>query len=442
MTASTLNGNHPGARVPPHSLEAETALLGAMLLTPTATAEAVERVSVSDFYKPAHGHVFEAIARLWAEGTPADPVTVAEALKRVGLLDAIGGAATLIDLQANCPATTSAARYAAIVAEQAQLRRLIAAAAEITDLAYASPADVAGAVEQAVGLIEGASTMRRETAEARTIGDALGDWLDGLEYRYDHGAGGIRTGLVDLDDLLMGLHPGQLVTVGARPGMGKSLLGAQIAAESAKEGHPTLLVGVEMPTEQTVGRMMSAEANIDFGKIRSGKLSENDFRRIAEGIGRLGQRPLRLIDDPAATVASVRAACRRHADTELLVVDYLQLLSSSQRSENRQLEVSEISGGLRRIAREMGIAVVALAQLSRNLEQRADKRPILSDLRESGRVEADSDVVIGLYRDELYHPDSPDRGTAELIVLKQRNGPIGTVKVAFLNMAFRSMARL
>jgi replicative DNA helicase len=440
-----MDRQRPPQRVPPHDLTAEESLLGAMLLTARAIDDTAGIVTPDDMYKPAHTHIHHAITTLHARGEPADPVTVADELRRDNLMDAIGGPATLIALQANTPATSNAARYARIVADHALLRRLIAAAGEIAELGYSLPDDPGAAVDQAEAILT-QITQGQGHVETVVLHEALDTWLEHLQALYDRGEpDGIMTGLADLDQLLLGLRPGQLVVIAGRPSVGKSLLGSQIAIEAAMRNRPAMLVGIEMPTEETVGRIVAAASRVDHTHIRSGKLTDRDWPRISDAIGRLAELPLHLVDDPAASVATIRSAARRqaaHGGLDLLVVDYMQLVDPGQKGENRQVDVAAISKGLRRIARELKIPVVALAQLNRTLEYRADKRPVLADLRESGQIEADADVVIGIYRDEIYHPDSTDKNVAELLVLKQRNGPLGLCRCAFLEMMFRNLSRM
>ena len=751
-------------RVPPHNLQAEESLLGAMLLSRDAIAAAVETCSADDFYKPAHGHVFDAVCSLYAQGEPADPVTVADELRRADLLEAIGGPATLITLQANTPATSNAGRYARIVEEHALLRRLIGVAGEIAEMGYGVPDDVAEAVDRAETLVFEVAE-RRVTDSLRPLHDLLSESLDRLEALYDRGESitGVPTGFVDLDERLSGLQPSSLVIVGARPSMGKALsldtplptptgwttmgdvcagdsvldergaacrvvyatpvmtgrtcyrvvfddgsclvadadhqwfaypsaeksprvvttrqmldegvmtltdgrpnwsiplagpldlpeqelpidpylLGASVgdrsgatrafsaaeteivaslaqpaiaagrtlvaapetrcgipqpylraslgqrralleglmeangtmtnadsivelrlsdpvvatharelvcslgqkpgpirlaainwggridvawrfawtpldslvrldrrshwwgaaksrqrprvdttraivaiqrcpsvpvrcitvdspnhlylagdsmipthntalalgmAAHAAMEAQtPVLFFSLEMSHSEVTQRLLCSEARVDSTRVRNGKLLEADWPKISHAIGRLGEAPLYIDDNPNLTVMEIRAKARRLrsrlGNLGLIVVDYLQLMSGRHSAENRQVEVSEISRGLKILARELAVPVVALSQLSRNLEMRADKRPVLADLRESGSLEQDADVVMFLYRDEVYNSESPDRGSAELIISKHRNGPTGVTHLAFLDhyTRFANMARM
>jgi replicative DNA helicase len=444
------SGANAGARVPPHNLQAEESLLGAMLLSRDAIAAAVELCVADDFYKPAHGHVYEAICSLYGQGEPADPVTVADELRRAALLDAIGGPATLISLQANTPATANAGRYARIVEEHALLRRLIGVANEIAELSYAVPDDVEAALDRAESMVY-AVAERRVADTLKPLHELLSDSLDRLEMLYDRGESitGVPTGYIDLDERLSGLQPSNLIIVGARPAMGKTSFALGIAGHAAMEaGVPVLLFSLEMSHAEITSRLLCSEARVDASRIRNGTLLEPDWPKITHAIGRLGEAPIYIDDNPNLTVMEVRAKARRLksrlGQLGCIIIDYLQLMSGRRDAENRQVEVSEISRGLKILARELEVPVVALSQLSRNLEMRADKRPVLADLRESGSLEQDADVVMFLYRDELYNDESPDRGTAEVIVSKHRNGPTGKTQLAFLDhyTRFANMARV
>jgi replicative DNA helicase len=439
-----------GGRVPPHNLQAEESLLGAMLLSRDAIAAVAEvHLSAGDFYKPTHGHVFEAIVALYERGDPADPVTVAEELRRDGLLDAIGGPATLVSLQASTPATSNAARYARIVEEHALLRRLIGVAGEIAELGYELPDDVTAAVDRAEAMVFEVA-QRRVADTMAPLRDLLSLNLDRLEALYERGEAitGVPTGYADLDHQLSGLQPSSLVVVGARPGMGKTSFALGMAAHAALEARqPVLFFSLEMSHLELTQRLLCAEAKVDSTRMRNGRLQEPDWAKINNAIGRLAEAPIYIDDNPNTTVMEIRAKARRLKSRlgglGLICVDYLQLMTGRTSAENRQVEVSEMSRGLKILARELEVPVVALSQLSRNLEMRADKRPLLADLRESGSIEQDSDVVIFIYRDELYNAESPDRGTAEILVAKHRNGPTGKTRLAFLDhyTRFANMAR-
>lgn len=436
-------------RVPPHNLDAEKSLLGAMLLSRDAIAAAMETCGSEDFYKPAHGHIFDAINVLYNQGEPADPVTVADELSRAGLLDSVGGLASLVALQADTPATTNAARYARIVEEHALLRRLISVAGEIAEMGYSVPDDVATALDHAESLVFNVAE-RRVTDSLKPLTELLYASMDRLEQLFDRGETitGVPTGYVDLDERLYGLQPNALIIVGARPGAGKTSFALGMAAHAAVEARvPTLVFSLEMGNDEITNRLLVSEARVDSSRMRNGRLQEPDWPKISQAVARLGDAPLYIDDNPNTTVMEIRAKARRlkarQGGLGLIIVDYLQLMSGNS-NENRQLEVSSISRGLKVLARELEVPVVALSQLSRQLEARADKRPTLADLRESGSLEQDADVVMFLYRDELYNPESADRGTAEVIIAKHRNGPTGKIQLAFLDhyTRFANMARV
>ncbi len=424
--------------MPPHDLQAEESLLGAMLLSRDAITAAVEHCKASDFYRPAHGHIFDAVCSLYAQGEPADPVTVADELRRADLLEAVGGAAELLALQANTPAIANASRYAKIVEDLALLRKLIAVASEIAELGYSVPEDVVATLDQAEALVFQVAE-HRVTDSLKPLRELLAASLDHLEALYERGDSitGVPTGYTDLDEQLSGLQPSALVIVGARPSMGKTSFALGLAAHAAIEKRlPVLFFSLEMNHLEITQRLLCSEARVDSSRIRNGRLHEADWPKIVHAIGRLGEAPLYIDDNPNLTVMEIRAKARRLKSREglgLVVVDYLQLMSGRDAAENRQVEVSEISRGLKILARELGVPVVALSQLSRNLEARADKRPVLADLRESGSLEQDADVVLFIYRDEIYNKDSPDKGTAEVIIAKHRNGPTGVAQLAFLD---------
>jgi replicative DNA helicase len=437
-------------RIPPHNLEAEESLLGAMLLSRDAITAAVEQhVETADFYKPAHGHVYEAIQSLHGQGEPADPVTVAEELRRADLLDLVGGRAKLLELQAGTPASANATHYARIVNELALLRRLIGVAGDIAEMGYDTPDDVTDTLDRAEALVF--EVAERRVSDTMTgIRDALQDTLDNLEARYgdDSDLIGIPTGYPDLDRVLHGLQPENLVILAARPGMGKTALSLGIARNVATQtGRPVVFFSMEMGTLELTKRILAMEARVDATRLWTAKLSEPDWGKISHAVGRLAEAQLHIDDNPHCTVMEMRAKARRikarYGDLGLIVVDYLQLMSSPRRAENRQVEVSEMSRGLKILARELDCPVMVGSQLNRQLEYRQDKRPMLADLRESGGLEQDADVVMFIYRDEVYNPDSDDRGKAEVIIAKHRNGPTGKAELAFLpqRAEFENMAR-
>lgn len=436
--------------MPPHNLQAEESLLGAMLLSKDAIAASIETCSADDFYKPAYGHIFEAIHSLYGHGEPADTVTVADELRRADLLDAIGGPAILTDLQGNTPAIGNAAHYARIVEEHALLRRLIGTAGEIAEIGYSVPDDVEAAVDEAEAMMFEVA-QRRAVDSMADLRGLLGQSLDRLAALYDRGDSitGTPTGYHDLDERMSGLQPSALYIVGARPGAGKTSFALGMASHAAVESAlPVLFFSLEMSHEEVTQRLLSSEAKVEATRLRNGRLQDTDWNKISHAIGRLSEAPLYIDDNPSLTIMEIRSKARRLKSRlgglSLVVVDYIQLMTGRRTAENRQVEVSEISRGLKILARELEVPVVALSQLSRGLEMRADKRPMLADLRESGSLEQDADVVMFIYRDELYNPESPDRGVAEVIVAKHRSGPTGTERLAFLDRytRFANMARV
>ncbi len=393
------SGPHQAMRVPPHNLAAEESLLGAMLLSKDAIATAVELVDADDFYKPAHGHIFEAVASLFSAGEPVDPITVAEELNRAGLLDGVGGPATLVSLQASTPATSNAARYAKIVEEHSLLRRLIRVAGDIAELGYELPDDVTKAVDLAESMVFQVA-QRRVTDSTAPIRDLLGGTLDRLEQLYERGDAltGVPTGFIDLDALLSGLQPSALIVVGARPSAGKTAFALGIASHVALTAErPVMFFSLEMSHLELTQRIICSEARVDSTRMRNGRLNESDWTKINSAIGRLAEAQLWIDDNPQLTVMEIRAKARRLksrvGDLGLVVVDYLQLMTGRSNAESRQVEVSEISRGLKILARELECPVIALSQLSRSLEMRADKRPMLADLRESGCLTADTQIA-------------------------------------------------
>ncbi len=443
-------GGAAAGRVPPHNLEAEESVLGAMLLSRDAIATAMEICKADDFYKTSHGHIFEAITSLFSRGEPADWVTVTEELRRRELLEAIGDPSVFVSLQANTPSIGNAEYYARIVEELALLRRLVWVAGEISELGYSIPGDVSGVLDRAESLVFDVA-QRRVVDTVAPLRDLLGESLDHLEQLFSRGESvtGLATGYADLDELLAGLQPSNLVVVGARPSMGKTSFAlGMVAHAGVKLSKPVLLFSLEMSHLELTQRLLCAEARVDANRMRTGKLRDTDWPKIGNAISRMSEAPIFIDDNPNLTVMDIRARARRLKSREglgLVVVDYLQLMTGRHGAENRQVEVSEISRGLKILARELEVPVVALSQLSRNLEMRQDKRPMLADLRESGSIEQDSDVVLFIYRDEVYHPESSESsGTAEIHVAKHRNGPTGVTRLAFIghHARFDNMARV
>lgn len=427
-----------GTRVPPHNLDAEESLLGAMLLSSDAISIGTELLTAEDFYKPAHGQIFAAIARLYEAGEPADAVTVSDELARAGLSTIGVDPSVLVGLQTSTPSSANAQHYAKIVQELAVLRRLIGASGEIADLAFSAPDDVTSVIDSAEQMILDVAE-RRNADTVRPLSVLLHESVDWIEDRGQGQITGTATGYTALDSLLLGLQPSSLTIVGARPSMGKTSFALGILTHvGVSLRRPALLFSLEMSHLELTQRLLASEARVDSRKMRTGQLSESDWHRVGKALGKLGEASIYIDDNPHLTVMDVRARARRlrkqHGDLGVVIVDYLQLMSSPSRAENRQVEVAEMSRGLKILARELKCPVLALSQLSRNLEQRADKRPMLSDLRESGSLEQDADVVVFLYREEQYDADAPveKRGLAEVLVSKNRNGPTSSVNLAFI----------
>src|SRR5436305_2165310 len=396
-----------GGRVPPHNIEAEESLIGAMLLSKDAIASAVESVNPEDFYKPAHGHLFDAIQTLYGRGEPVDPVTVAEELRRADLLEALGGKQAILRIQVGTPAAANAAHYAKIVEEHALLRRLISVAGEISEMGYEMPDDVTNTLDRAETLVFEVAN-RRLASSLKGIYPALQESLEQLEALFERDGStttGVPSGFVDLDEVLLGFQPSNLIVVAARPGQGKTSFALGAASHVALETRkPVVFFSMEMGYLELTQRMLASEAGVNSRLLRTGRIPESDWTKISHAVGRLAEAPFYIDDNAHLTVMEMRAKCRRlkamHGDLGLVVVDYLQLMSTPRRSENRQVEVSELSRGLKILARDLETPVMALSPLTRSLESRPDQPPMLADLRESGSIEQDADVVCFIYRDD------------------------------------------
>jgi replicative DNA helicase len=430
----------PAQRIPPHNVEAEASLLGAILLSKEAMSIAQERgLRGEEFYKPIHQFIFDAMRALNIAGEPIDAVTVADELRRGGQLDTVGGVEALVALQNATPSVTSAERYARIVRDTAALRRLIATAADIAEIGYSGPDDVARALDDAESRIFDVSE-RNVGDTSKRLEALMSETMEQLEHRASsrETITGLATGLHDLDRILLGFQPGTLNILGARPAMGKSALALRMAVHAAQAAAaPVLFFSLEMGATELAQRVLASEARVDATLLRNGRVTQNDWQKIGLALGTLSV-PLIIDDSPGTSVAAIRARARRTMSREgglaLIVIDYLQLMGADDnKPENRQLEVSEISRKLKLLAREFGIPVLALSQLSRALESRSDKRPTLSDLRESGALEQDADVVMFLYRDEVYNAESREsKGVAEVQVAKHRAGPLGKVRLSWI----------
>jgi replicative DNA helicase len=422
-------------RTPPQDIAAEQCVLGGMMLSKDAIADVVEVLRGHDFYKPAHQAVYDAIIDLYGRGEPADAVTVAAELSKRGEIARIGGAPYLHTLISSVPTAANAGYYAKIVQERAVLRRLVEAGTRIVQLAY-STGDADDVVDQAQAEVY-AVTERRASEDYLRLSEIMEGALDEIDAINSRGGQltGVPTGFADLDQLTNGLHPGQLVIVAGRPSLGKSALAVDFLRSAAiKHGLPSCIFSLEMGRNEITMRLLSAESRVPLHSMRSGTMTDQDWTRLARRMGEVSSAPLFIDDSPNMSLMEIRAKCRRlkqRHDLRLVVVDYLQLMSSPRRVENRQQEVSEFSRSLKLLAKELDVPVVALSQLNRGPEQRADKKPQLSDLRESGSLEQDADVVILLHREDAYERESPRAGEADLIVAKHRNGPTATVTVAF-----------
>ena len=407
-----------------------------MLLSKDAIADVVEVVREGDFYRPAHQTIYSAILDLYGKGEPADAVTVAAELAKSGDIARIGGATYLHTLVSMVPTAANGGYYGRIVREQAILRRLVEAGTRIVQMGYTGTGDVDDMVDRAQAEVYDV-TDRRTSEDYLPLRDIMGEALNEIEAISNRGGEmiGVPTGFIELDKLTNGLHPGQLVIVAARPALGKSTLGLDICrAASIKHGLASVIFSLEMSRNEIVMRLLSAEAQVPLHHMRAGTMSDADWTKLASKMGTVSEAPLFIDDSPNMTLMEIRAKCRRlkqRHDLRLVVVDYLQLMTSGKRVESRQQEVSEFSRSLKLLAKELEVPVIAISQLNRGAEQRTDKRPLLADLRESGSLEQDADVVVLLHREDAYERESPRAGEADFIVAKHRNGPTATVTVAF-----------
>ena len=420
-------------RTPPQDVIAEQSVLGGMLLSKDAISDVVEILRERDFYRPAHELIYDAIIDLYGRGEPADPVTVSAELTKRGDLVRAGGAPYLHTLISSVPTAANAGYYAKIIRERAIMRRLVEAGTKIVQLGYTDEGEVDDAVDQAQAEVF-AVTERREADDYIQLSQLLPAALDEIEKISAGIVGqGVKTGFKDLDALTNGFHPGNMIVLAARPAVGKSTLGLDIARyASIHKGETSVIFSLEMSRSEITMRMLSAEARVPLNNIRSGNLNEEEWSRMARRMGEISQAPMFIDDSPNLSLMEIRAKSRRlkqRHNLKLIVIDYLQLMTSGKRVENRQQEVAEFSRQLKILAKELNVPVVAISQLNRSPEQRSDKKPMLSDLRESGSIEQDADVVILLHREDLY--DSQNRsGEADLIVAKHRNGPTRTITVS------------
>ncbi len=436
-------------RTPPHSLDAEVSVVGSMMLSRDAIAEVIELVGPEDFYRGAHRTMFEAIRDLYDRGEPIDPVLLGDELALRGRLADVGGHVGIIEVAERVPTAANALYYARMVSQAAVRRRLIDAGTAITRLGYEPTTGVPEAVDSAEQMIFDVAQHGRGPTEFTPIKDLLRQSYDILEQLHERGSSitGLATGFTDFDELTAGLQPGNLFVLAARPAMGKSTLAMNMAAHVAVEQRkPVAVFSLEMSEMELVQRIWAGEARVDLDRFKNGKMQETDWPKLSQAVGRMADAQLFLDDNSAINLMEIRSKCRRikqRHGLELVVIDYLQLMQSHRRQENRVQEVSEISRGLKVLAKELSVPVIALSQLNRKAEDRTDRRPQLSDLRESGSIEQDADIVCFIYRDEMYHEDTDAKGEAELIVAKHRNGALKTIHLSFLghHSRFASMAR-
>ncbi len=439
-TAARTDNTIEGAHVPPQNLDAEESVIGAMMLSPGAIAVVSEVLSSDgrEFYRESHAKIYRAALGLYVKGEPVDAITLADELDERGDLEDAGGKARIQELAATVPATANAGHYAQIVRETATLRGLIRAGGEIARLGWDRPGETTELVDQAEQIVFDLS-QQRARGEFSHIEDLLKESFERITALYESGADvtGVPSGFRDLDRVTSGFQEGNLVIVAARPSMGKSALGLCIAANLAvRKNIPVALFTLEMSKSEVTQRLMCSEAKVESQRLRTGKLAADDWPRLTAACDKLAKAPIYVDDTGSITMMEIRSKARRlkskHPELGLIIVDYLQLMTSGTSAENRVQEVSQISRSLKVLARDLDLPIVALSQLSRAVEQRHDKRPILSDLRESGSLEQDADIVVFIYRDEYYEAESDQQGLAEVHIAKHRNGPTDTVKLSFL----------
>lgn len=437
------------AVVPPQALDAEERVLGAMLLSPKAVDAVSEAIAPGDFYRKSHATIYAAAVSLYSRGEPVDAVTVVDELERRGELEDVGGRVRINELAALVPATSNVRHYARIVTDTATRRHVIRAGQEIARLGFEQDGLAADEMANAAAEIALSAITDRARPDLVTPADLLGRVISELGDLQGRGGGviGLPSGLTDLDRITAGLQPGNLVVLGARPSVGKSALALGIVRRTGVRATlPTLVFSLEMSRDEVMHRLLAAEAIVDLHKLRTGRLDVAEWGKVHHAASRLQGAPIHVDDSPMPGMVEIRARARalraRHPDLALVVVDYLQLIHEPG-DESRVQEVSKITRALKALARDLHVPVLALSQLSRNVESRHDKRPMLADLRESGTIEQDADIVIFVYRDEVYYEDTEDAGVAELHVAKARNGPTGTARVAFYapSASFLDLAR-
>jgi replicative DNA helicase len=418
-------------------VEAERAVLGSILVDNESIYTAIEMLQQDDFYRPAHQHMFAAMTELTTKSEPVDVVTLSSSLKTKGQLDSVGGLASLVALSEAVPTSANIKHYSDIVRKKSMLRKLIGAGTQIVRDAFEStnPEDTVDSAEKMIFDIAKAKAREGIVPIAEIVTTAFKRIEQLAEEK--KAITGVGTGIFGLDKMTAGLQRSDLIIVAGRPSMGKTAFTLGVALHAATSGGSRVAVfSLEMSKESLVQRMLCSEGRIDSARLRGGFLGEEDWPKLARAAGRLSEAPVWIDDSGSISVLEVRAKCRRLAaehGLDLIIIDYLQLMRGSPNAQSREQEISEISRGLKALAKELGLPVVALSQLNRSVEQRVDKRPVLADLRESGAIEQDADVIMFIYRDEAYHPETEDRGIAEIIIGKQRNGPIGTVRCKFFH---------
>jgi len=436
-------------KVPPQNLDAEMAVLGSMLLDEDAISVASELLDRNSFYKDTHQKIFEAILSLYNANKAVDLITLTDVLKRDGLLEEVGGASFLTSLVNSVPTSANISHYVSIVKQKSILRTLINNATKIISLCYESEGNVDEVVDHAERFIFEVSD-RKSQGSYFLLKEIVKDSIETIDRLYQNKAHvtGIPTGFIDFDIKTAGLQASDLVVIAGRPSMGKSAFAIGIAEQAGViEKIPTAIFSLEMSKEQLVQRMLCSHARVDAHKVRTGYLATSDWPRLTAAAGKLSEAPIYIDDTPAISVMELRAKARRlkaHHDIQLVILDYMQLMRGSLGMENRQQEISEISRSLKALARELSVPVIAISQLSRAVESRTDHRPQLSDLRESGAIEQDADVVVLILREEYYNPSPENQGVAEVIIAKQRNGPVGSLKLAFIKeyTRFENIARV
>ncbi|MGZ4134221.1 MAG: replicative DNA helicase [Tumebacillaceae bacterium] len=425
-------------RVPPQNIEAEQAVLGAILIEADALTTVTELLVPFDFYRKTHQMIYEAMLKVAESGEPVDLVTVTAELQDAGQIEEIGGVAYLANLANSVPTAANVDHYSALVREKSVMRRLINTATKIATTGYEGGVDVAEMIDDAEKRILEITQAGAISKGFTPIKDVLLNTFERIEFLFSNKGGvtGIPSGYPDLDKMTSGFQRSDLIILAARPAVGKTAFALNVAHNIAvRAGETVAIFSLEMGKEQLVQRMLCAEANIDAGKMRTGFLEEDDWPKLTMAVGTLSEAPIFIDDTPGITVHDIRAKCRRlkaEHGIGLILIDYLQLIQGRGKGDNRQQEVSEISRTLKLIARELNVPVIALSQLSRSVEQRQDKRPMMSDLRESGSIEQDADIVSFLYRDDYYNPESERKNIIEVIIAKQRSGPTGTVELVFL----------